>query len=575
MLVTGDWGTGKTFQIKRALREDERYYVSLFGLQSADDVYSEVFSTMSPLMSGTKKAFGWLEETLKGLEGAPALTSFVPGVWKATIRQEVKTDRVLVFDDLERSNLEPKEMLGIINKYVEHHGCQVIVMTHENKLDDYFCEAKEKIFGQTIKIKPEIDDAFECFCLKFGDHHRALIQSYESTIVSIFCESGVRSLRILQQVIHDISRLLRSLGDDHLKHEAAIRDLLELFCALNLEVRSQNLAENDLRNRKNSSYEYLIMNSTNEKTDVLEPPICTSDNKYETVDLTNELLQDDALISMLICGQYDQILIRKSLNDSHYFLPPDSSPPWKIVLQFETIDDEIVERAGEEIERQFDRREITSPGEMLHIFALLLMMSRKKILKKDLEEILSECKVYIDELLEADRLPAAAMDTFSEDLDLGYDGLGYWGASEKEFKEIFRYLRVSRTKAMEKRLPSIAQDLLGHFNNTPQLFVEAVSFTVSGHNPYHLTPILRFIEPKDFTNAWISSSKSNRRTIMRAIDARYDGGRLKKELAGEAEWVRKVGKLLLEEAKAAEKFSRFAAASIRSSIPSVMLPKND
>ena len=31
VLVTGDWGTGKTYQVRKILPKDKAYYVSLFG----------------------------------------------------------------------------------------------------------------------------------------------------------------------------------------------------------------------------------------------------------------------------------------------------------------------------------------------------------------------------------------------------------------------------------------------------------------------------------------------------------------------------------------------------------------
>ena len=51
VLVTGEWGTGKTYQVKEALAEEERYYVSLFGLQSPHDVHSAVFAAMDPKLA--------------------------------------------------------------------------------------------------------------------------------------------------------------------------------------------------------------------------------------------------------------------------------------------------------------------------------------------------------------------------------------------------------------------------------------------------------------------------------------------------------------------------------------------
>ena len=48
VLVTGDWGVGKTYQVRNALEGNDYIYVSLFGLESADEVYLEVLSKADP-----------------------------------------------------------------------------------------------------------------------------------------------------------------------------------------------------------------------------------------------------------------------------------------------------------------------------------------------------------------------------------------------------------------------------------------------------------------------------------------------------------------------------------------------
>lgn len=36
VLVTGAWGTGKTFQVLECIPKEERIYVSLYGVQSVE-----------------------------------------------------------------------------------------------------------------------------------------------------------------------------------------------------------------------------------------------------------------------------------------------------------------------------------------------------------------------------------------------------------------------------------------------------------------------------------------------------------------------------------------------------------
>ncbi|WP_417358952.1 MULTISPECIES: P-loop NTPase fold protein [Gammaproteobacteria] len=60
VLVTGEWGTGKTYQVKHLIPEAERYYVSLFGVQTVEQIHAEVLAAASPKLA---KATALIEKT--------------------------------------------------------------------------------------------------------------------------------------------------------------------------------------------------------------------------------------------------------------------------------------------------------------------------------------------------------------------------------------------------------------------------------------------------------------------------------------------------------------------------------
>ncbi|MEM8290851.1 P-loop NTPase fold protein, partial [Morganella morganii] len=45
LLITGGWGSGKTYQINKYFerKKDDICYVSLFGINSIQDIYSSIF----------------------------------------------------------------------------------------------------------------------------------------------------------------------------------------------------------------------------------------------------------------------------------------------------------------------------------------------------------------------------------------------------------------------------------------------------------------------------------------------------------------------------------------------------
>ncbi len=57
VLVTGAWGTGKTFQVKESIPETDRIYVSLYGAQSVEKIHAEVFAADFPSKVKTRGFF--------------------------------------------------------------------------------------------------------------------------------------------------------------------------------------------------------------------------------------------------------------------------------------------------------------------------------------------------------------------------------------------------------------------------------------------------------------------------------------------------------------------------------------
>ncbi len=175
VLVTGAWGVGKTFQVRSAIPPEIHYYVSLFGMRSAEEIDAAVFSQMDPLKA---EARAIAEENAKtSVLGVPvgALGSLYA---RYGLKRQVKSDRIIIFDDLERSSIEPKELLGAINQYVEHHGCRVVVIAHDGELSNELKHQKEKIFGQVLSAIPQTNLAYPRFLKEIGreDEQKFLLE---------------------------------------------------------------------------------------------------------------------------------------------------------------------------------------------------------------------------------------------------------------------------------------------------------------------------------------------------------------------------------------------------------------
>jgi len=571
VLVTGEWGVGKTYQVRQSIPEDKRHYVSVFGLQTVDRLHAEVFAAAHPTLASGAEALKKVGDSIGALGGSVfALASAAPNIMNSVIKRSYEPDRTLIFDDLERSDIHLKDLLGAINYYVEQHELQVVVLAHDSKLTGAFREMKEKIFGQTIQVTPQVADAFACFTgLLKKPRAKAFVEKYREPIINIFRSSNAQSLRILRHVIEDLARLEALLTDDHLGHQDAMKELVPLFVALNIEARMGQLDRTQLRNRE-VSYGYHLRAATNAKTKPDMPPLMAANEKYDGIDLESRLLSSEVIVAMLCDGIYDPQSVQASLNTSSFFLKPEDVAPWQIVYQFTSLEDQVVDDAVDAMEKQLSEHTATDSGEILHVFALKLLMAEKGIQENTPQEVVDHAVSYIDALREENKLAPRSTDwRWPNEVHESYGNYGFFvlESVKSHFEKIRSYLISSREKVFQDQIPEVVEIVMEMVRTDGSEFFEYLSPTNNGENPYASIPLLHHIPVRDFVDAWLGSHSSNWRNIYYGIENRYDHGRLERELPDETEWAKELYVELKRQAGQAEGFRSYRIERI---IPKVL-----
>ena len=132
------------------------------------------------------------------------------------------------------------------------------------------------------------------------------------------------------------------------------------------------------------------------------------------------------------------------------------------------------------MEQQFATRAVTGLGETLPIFALRMMMAKRGMLRRTVQEVAVECSAYIDDLLESGRLPVSYQDDL-EDI-IQSSGVQLWlenGYGEL-FHDVLNHLRAQRQVAQERTYPAVAEQLLNTLATQPQEFAKAISYLHGG-----------------------------------------------------------------------------------------------
>lgn len=549
VLVSGDWGSGKTFQVKEILTEEEIYYISLFGSQTTEEVYSTVYAKMFPYKSKIRNSANKADGSELGLPGITFnVGGLVSGVANAILRDEVKKDRIIVFDDLERSSIDTEDLLGIFNKYIEHDECRVIVIAHDRKIANDLKDIKEKVFGQTLEVIPQVSNAFDSFTSSLKDQGtKNLINGMKQDILRVFQQSSTHSLRILKYSIEDLGRLYNALSKKHKSNNDALQEITFLFLALSLEVRSGNLKEADLIDR-NGSIIRSQMKIAKDKGDFITPSIYIANSRFPSIDLGNQIIKDQPLVNMLIKGNYVELEIQSSLNESLYFASVEDLPPWLVFMKFDEISDIQSNAAAQKLIAQFAAREINDPGEILHLFALRFLLSEMQLIPEGFIQTEIDCKKYLDDLVSQGKLLSTIHNTkkFGDEFSHGHHGYLFWvqDSYREHFDNITEHLIAAQIQAAQNLFPPLAQELLKLIASDGAEFARQISYTFSGNNIYARIDILASIDPSDFVQEWMGSPPQNWRHISRGLEQRYAGGELHTVLQREKKWLEDVITLL-------------------------------
>ena len=299
--------------------------------------------------------------------------------------------------------------------------------------------------------------------------------------------------------------------------------------------------------------------------------IVQSEIKFPFVNFQSDLLNITVVIDMLVKGQFVKKDITESIDASLHFQNPDDLPPWRVIMQFDDLEDVTIERAIERMKEQLQNHEVTEIGEMLHVFSLKMMMSENGIIDEEIANIVSSSKSYVDHLVEHNKLATIDETTVSvERVNQAYEGYGYHVPDDyrQEFNELKEYVIAANRTVYQRQLPDAAEELLKLMADDAQQFIEQICHTKSDErNHFASVPILLYIEPARFVDAWMRCPVGNWRTISNALDIRYEYSIQREILKDEHEWAKSVYGILQRKA---ERASRITAWRLRRAIPKAL-----
>lgn len=278
LLLTGEWGCGKTHLIDNDFREAISpeavvLRISLFSMTSPEEIHAAVKNAW---LSEYSKVKG-MEKVAQKISAGKEITSkldFLPEWVRGIASTDVSVfipigntidDKkvILVFDDLERCRINIVDVLGIINEYCENQKYHTIIVANQEKIQTKeepikmvtdipsvpnqtnqkiildiqgldkceknnipYAEIKEKIIQRTVHYIPDYEAIVHMVVKKMKyptEEYKDFVASCEETLLDLFAPD--RNISKHQEVTPSRPHNIRSL-------KCAISDFYRVYCIL-------------------------------------------------------------------------------------------------------------------------------------------------------------------------------------------------------------------------------------------------------------------------------------------------------------------------------------------------------
>lgn len=185
IMLTGEWGSGKSYYVKNTLKpflehkdngKHKCLIISLYGLSDTFEISKAIYMELRTIKKSSSSEAASTAKTVGKIVGKTIFNGLVSkigfdiGSIEDKDFQEIYesvdlTGKLVVLEDIERTQIDIIELLGYINNMCENDGVKVLLVTNESELIHYHIEeVKEKEHG---KEKTEYKKVYSENALKY------------------------------------------------------------------------------------------------------------------------------------------------------------------------------------------------------------------------------------------------------------------------------------------------------------------------------------------------------------------------------------------------------------------------
>ncbi|MEA5471941.1 P-loop NTPase fold protein [Spirulina sp. 06S082] len=595
VLLKGQWGSGKTWFINNycegsKTNQKKCLYVSLYGMTSFSEIEYEFFRQLNPVLAspGVKLAGKIIKGLIKGTlkidfdgDGKDDGTASI-GIPDINLPDYLKNidGSILIFDDLERCNIEISSLLGYINNFVEYQDFKVILVANEDELvkksdslKNSYQIIKEKLIGKTFNVLPDFSSALKEFINELSDSNLKDFLKNTELIKDLYEQAKYNNLRTLKQIILDFNRISDVLPDKAKKKSDLLQELLKFVTIFSIEIRRGRILAKDIHE---FGYEQISRKYKNEDTkdkskeqQIREQIVET----YTMISFSNSFPSSKWWQDFFDLGIVESQELQQSIENN--FFEDENAPNWVKLWHFTRLSDDEFEYFLKEVKLEFAERKHYDLDIIKHIAGIFFDFSELKFYCKTKESILEDTKNYINDLKENKKIPAKLSRKSEDIFNDNYEGLMFRGRDIKEFQDLLSYIDEVQEQVNIEAMPSRAEKLLSIMQSNVGNFKKMITLNNDSDSIYCNIPILKYIEPNDFITKLLTMNYEDQLRVFWNLSDRYKFDSINNEkLFLEIDWLKAIRDLLADRANQEQgKISKYKLEELKKYLENEVINK--